>query len=119
MLPVFNATSATNVDLLAKMKTGPTLRLSASNPAGAESWDERRLTSYSVAPASAPLNFTRHQGIGLFVDGDGSGATLVVRLLSGNVARDYAVPLTFTGKQWIEIPAGEQGCAVDMFLPAR
>jgi len=109
LLPVFNATSAMNVDLLALMKLGPTLRLSASNPGGDDSWDEGRLTSYSVAPASAPLNFTRHQGVGLFVDGDGSGATLVVRFSCGNVARDYAVPLTFTGKQWIEIPAGEQG----------
>jgi hypothetical protein len=109
LLPVFNATSAMNVDLLAKMKTGPTLRLSASNPGADDSWDEGRLTSYSVAPASAPLNFTRHQGVGLFVDGDGSGATLVVRFVSGTVARDYAVPLTFTDRQWIEIPAGEQG----------
>ena len=117
LLPVFNATSAMNVDLLAKMKTGPTLRLSASNSGGNESWDEGRLTSYSVAPASAPLNFTRHQGVGLFVDGDGSGATLVVRFISGNVARDYAVPLTFTGKQWIEIPAGEQGWSVRNWGP--
>ena len=116
LLPVFNATSAMNVDLLAKMKTGPTMRLSASNSRGDESWDESRLTSYSVAPAVG-LNFTRHQGVGLFVDGDGSGATLVVRFISGNVARDYAVPLTFTGKQWIEIPAGEQGWSVRNWGP--
>jgi hypothetical protein len=116
LLPVFNATSAMNVDLLAKMKTGPTLRLSASNSGGDESWDEGRLTSFSVAPVVG-LNFTRHQGVGLFVDGDGSGATLVVRFISGNVARDYAVPLTFTGKQWIEIPAGEQGWSVRNWGP--
>ena len=109
LLPVFNATSAMNVDLLAKMKTGPILRLSASNTGDSDSFDESRLTSYSVAPASAPLNFTRHQGVGLFVDGDGSGATLVIRFLCPGVARDYAVPLTFKGRQWIEIPAGEQG----------
>ena len=109
LLPDFSATSAMNVDLLAKMKTGPILRLSASNTGDSDSFDESRLTSYSVAPASAPLNFTRHQGVGLFVDGDGSGATLVVRFLCPGVARDYAVPLTFKGRQWIEIPAGEQG----------
>ena len=105
LLPVFNATSAMNVDLLAKMKTGPILRLSASNTGDDDSFDEGRLTSYSVGS----LNFTRHQGVGLFVDGDGSGATLVVRLLCPGVARDYAVPLTFKGKRWVEIPAGEQG----------
>jgi hypothetical protein len=117
LLPSFNATSSMNVDLLATMKMGPTLRLSASNLAGTESWDESRLTTYSVPPTSAPLNLSQHQGVGLFVDGDGSGATLVVRFISGNVARDYAVPLTFTGKQWIEIPAGEQGWSVRNWGP--
>ena len=44
---------------------------------------------------SPALDLTKHSGIGMFVDGDGSGGTLVVRLVCGNTARDYAVPLTF------------------------
>ena len=45
----------------------------------------------------------------MFVVGDGSGGTLVVRVTCGNTARDYAVPLDFTGKQWVEVPSSEQG----------
>lgn len=103
LLPSFDATSPKNVDLMSKMKAGPKLQLSASNHGATESWDESRLKAYTVATAAAPLDFTHHQGIGMFVDGDGSGGTLVVRLTSGNVARDYAVPLTFAGKQWVEV----------------
>jgi hypothetical protein len=93
--------------LFEQMKVpGSTLQLSASNPSSVESWDESRLKEYPVSPE---LNLTTHQGIGMFVDGDGSGSTLVVRVVCGNTARDYAVPLTFTGKQWVEIPSSEQG----------
>lgn len=101
LLPQFDASSAQNVDLMAKMKVGPALQLSASNPTAAESWDDSRLKVHSVARADAPLDFSNHQGIGMFVDGDGSGGTLVFRVISGNVGRDYAVPLNFTGRQWV------------------
>ena len=62
-----------------------------------ESWDDKRLKEYTMTPA---VDLTKHQGIGMFVDGDGSGGTLVVRVVCGNTARDYAVPLTFVGRQW-------------------
>jgi hypothetical protein len=119
LLPNYNASSSDNIDLMAKMETGTTLHLSASNPTTTESWDEKRLTAYSVAPTptSAPLNLTYHHGVGMFVDGDGSGGTLVVRFVSGNAARDYAVPLTFTGTKWIEVPVGEQGWSVRNWGP--
>ena len=66
---------------------------------------------------SPALDLTKHQGIGMFVDGDGSGGTLVVRLVCGNTARDYAVPLTFAGKQYVEIPSPEQGLRASNWGP--
>jgi len=107
LLPRFDATSPQNIDLFNKMQLGSSsVRLDATNPTAAESWDETRLKTYTVSPA---LDLTKHQGIGMFVDGDGSGGTLVVRVVCGTTARDYAVPLTFLGKQWVEIPNAEQG----------
>ena len=114
LLPRFAATSAQNIDLMAEMKlgAGSSLQLSASNPSSAESFNAARLKEYSVSPA---LNLTKHQGIGMFVEGDGSGGTLVVSVICGrtmgprDLGRDYAVPLTFSGKQWVEIPSAEQG----------
>ena len=115
VLPRFDALSPQNIDLFEKMRVaGPTLHLGAHNPSSTESWDEGRLEEYHVSPA---LNLTTHQGIGMFVDGDGSGGTLVVRVVCGNTARDYAVPLTFTGKQWVEIPSSEQGLRVSKWGP--
>lgn len=69
---------------------------------------------YTVSPA---LDLTKHQGIGMFVEGDGSGGTLVVSVICGTTGRDYAVPLTFTGKQWVEIPSAEQGLRAKTWGP--
>jgi len=46
------------------------------------------------------------RGIGMEIDGDGSGATLLVQI-RGKGTRDYTVPIDFTGRRWIEIPNGE------------
>ena len=118
VLPSVDAASPKNIDLLSKMQAGSTLQLCGSNPSATETWNETRLKAYTVATAAAPLDLTHYQGIGMFVDGDGSGGTLVVRLTSGNVARDYAVPLTFTGKQWIEVHATylTRACSPDLLL---
>jgi hypothetical protein len=35
----------------------------------------------------------------------------------GTAARDYAVPLDFTGKQWVEVPSSEQGLRVAHWGP--
>ena len=92
LLPRFDAASAENIDLFAKMKLGAfSMQLAASNPGATASWAEKRLKEYPVAPA---LDVSTHQGIGMYVDGDGSGATLVVRLVCGTTARDYAVPFS-------------------------
>lgn len=89
------------------------MQVTASNPTAKESWDESRLHEYAVAP----LDLTQHQGIGMFVHGDGSGGTLVVRVVCGSTARDYAVPLDFKGKQWVEVPNSEQGLRVRNWGP--
>jgi len=46
------------------------------------------------------------RGIGLTVDGDGSGAILVIQMYAGG-HRDYIVPIDFKGKKDIVIPCGE------------
>lgn len=108
VLPRYDAASSQNIDLFAAMKLAPgvQLELTASNAQPTEVWDESNL---KVHPLTTPLNLSAHQGIGMFVDGDGSGGTLVVRVICSTIARDFAVPLDFTGKQWIEIPTPEQG----------
>jgi hypothetical protein len=63
------------------------------------------------------FDVSKHQGIGMYVVGDGSGATLVVRLVCSTTVRDYAVPLDFTGKQWVEVPSSEQGLRVTNWGP--
>ena len=115
LLPRFDAASPENIDLFAMMKLeASSIQVAASNPTTAVSWAESRLKEYPVTPA---LDVTKHQGIGMYVDGDGSGATLVVRLVCKTTARDYAVPLDFTGKQWVEIPSSEQGLRVANWGP--
>ena len=46
------------------------------------------------------------RGIGLTVEGDGSGAMLVIQMFAGG-HRDYLVPIDFVGKKDIVIPCGE------------
>ncbi|MDF7827108.1 hypothetical protein P4B35_24000, partial [Pontiellaceae bacterium B12227] len=59
---------------------------------------------------SSTLDLTSKRGLGLWVTGDGSGATMVIRLSRFlPKGRDYVVPINFTGRRWIEIPTGEQG----------
>jgi len=118
LLPSLDASSSANVDLLAKMKAGPVLRVGAVNAAAKESWDVSRLKKYSMA-APLPLDLSQHQGVGMTVDSDGSGGTLVVRFSSGTNGRDYAVPLTWTGKRYVEVPTGEQGWSVRNWGPAK
>ena len=105
LLPRFDANSPKNIDLLSRMKLGSAVQLSASNAKAAPSWDDSRLKAHAVAP----LDLAQHQGIGMFVVGDGSGGTVVVRVICGTTARDYAVPLSFHGKRWVEIPSSEAG----------
>lgn len=53
------------------------------------------------------LNMTKQRGIGMWVTGDGSGAILTFQIPGG----DYVVPLTFTGRRYIEIPNAQAAWA--------
>jgi len=77
------------------------LEVRASNPTDASFWQCSELPGWRV-----PINMQERRGIGLEIEGDGSGATLLVQVL-GHGSRDYAVTVDFKGKRWIEIPSGE------------
>jgi hypothetical protein len=104
VLPRFDSTAAGNINLMPY--TGTTaLTVAATNSTGSEVWNDSDFTSYPIAPL---LDLRNHRGVGCWVTGDGSGALLVIRLKRNGTARDYAVPIDFAGKRWIEMPTGEQ-----------
>jgi hypothetical protein len=82
-------------------REGERLRVSAENTGGQGRWESGNLPSWNT-----PLDMTDRRGVGLEIDGDGSGAILVVQV-AGHGMRDYAVPIDFTGRRWVEIPSGE------------
>jgi hypothetical protein len=52
---------------------------------------------------SVDLDLTRHRGLACTVEGDGSGALLLLQVGQ----RDYIIPLDFTGERDVVIPHGE------------
>jgi len=103
ILPRYEAQSNENIDLMTYLNT-ESLQLSKSNEKDQPLFSHE-LQSFQVNP-NIDLRYKR--GVGLWVTGDGCGATLIVRLRSSH-GRDYAIPINFTGKRWVEIPNGEQG----------
>jgi hypothetical protein len=89
-------------------RDGDRLRVVAEHAGEQARWDSGPFPSWNGG-----LDMTGRRGVGLEIDGDGSGATLLVQI-GGNGMRDYAVPIDFTGRRWVEIPSGEvawyQGC---------
>lgn len=77
------------------------LLLTATNSTAADVWEEEALPTWGCR---VPLGGRR--GILLDIEGDGSGAVLVVQL-HGAGKRDYVVKLDFTGPRQIVIPSGE------------
>lgn len=77
------------------------LRVVADQAGGKELWECRELPSWGGS-----RDMGGRRGVGLEIEGDGSGATLLVQI-SGHGMRDYAVPIDFTGRRWVEIPHGE------------
>jgi len=106
VLPHFSSDSSKNIDLMQYLKKDP-LVLEKQNPNKVGSWGHY-LTSFKFKPA---IDLSANRGIGVWVTGDSSGASLVIRINSGK-GRDYVVPINFKGKRWIEIPNGEQGWRV-------
>lgn len=82
-------------------KEGDLLRVAADHPGEKEAWESLNLPFWNSA-----LDMSGRRGIGMEIDGDGSGATLLVQI-RGKGTRDYTVPIDFTGRRWIEIPNGE------------
>ncbi len=74
---------------------GEALVIEANNPLDQPAVNEDNLPEWSRS-----LKMTQRRGIGMWVIGDGSGAILTFQIPGG----DYVVPLTFTGRRYIEIP---------------
>ncbi|MDF7827075.1 hypothetical protein P4B35_23835, partial [Pontiellaceae bacterium B12227] len=77
VLPAFDAISASNIDLMSYMGTGNSLNIAGTNTTGSAVWEDEVQNSYSL---SSTLDLTSKRGLGLWVTGDGSGATMVIRL---------------------------------------
>ena len=82
-------------------RDGDRLRVVADHAVEKANWETDALPSWN-----SRLDLTGRRGVGLEIDGDGSGATLLIQI-GGNGMRDYAVPIDFTGRRWVEIPSGE------------
>lgn len=69
----------------------------------AESKAGDHLLSYKVN-----ASIENAQGMGVVIHGDGSNAVLVARIMNRKV-RDYAIPIDFKGKRYVEIPSAQAG----------
>jgi autotransporter-associated beta strand protein len=108
VLPRFDDTNTGNINLMPYLGT-TNLTVTRTNTTAADVWDDTRLTKYVISPLR---DLSANRGLGLWVTGDNSGATLVLRLQRSTQSRDHVVPINFTGRRWIEIPTGEQGWRV-------
>ncbi len=59
--------------------------------------------AYKLPTFHCRANMANHRGIGLTIEGDGSGAIFAIEI----AGRDYVVPIDFTGEKVIEILNGE------------
>ncbi len=84
---------------------GNAVRIQFNNKRNEIVTHEEKLPSWSC-----DSDMTQARGIGLTVDGDGSGAILVIQPNSRG-RRDYIVPLDFKGERNIIIPCGEAAWA--------
>ena len=82
---------------------GNGLRISCSNDSD-EEFNQVNSKNDSLSWYPVKSDITKAGGLGLIVDGDGSGSILVIRT-KGQGSRDYIVHLDFKGKRYIEIPS--------------
>ena len=59
--------------------------------------------AYKLPWFTCRANMSGHRGIGMTIEGDGSGAIFAVQI----AGRDYVVPIDFTGEKYVEILNGE------------
>jgi hypothetical protein len=81
---------------------GDALLLSAENARAEDFFRHEGFPGYKILSDS-----TNARGLGLTVEGDGSGALLVIQVLQNAGAKDYIVPIDFEGERDILIPNGE------------
>lgn len=74
---------------------GDALVIHAENLVDMPRVNEERLPEFS-----RQLNMVRRRGMGMWITGDNSGAVLVVQIPGG----DYAIPINFSDRRYIEIP---------------
>lgn len=84
------------------------LKLSIQNRRDKEVWNQ---SSLPIAGISCKKNWSDHRPVGMFIDGDGKNEVVVLQVESG-MGRDYAVPVDFTGKKYVELPHGEAAYAL-------
>jgi hypothetical protein len=70
----------------------------AENPVSTDFYEAYKLPSFDCR-----ANMVNHRGIGMTIEGDGSGAIFAVQI----AGRDYVVPIDFTGERYVEILNGE------------
>ena len=70
----------------------------AANPVDSEFFEAYKLPTFNCR-----ANMANHRGIGMTIEGDGSGAIFAIQI----AGRDYVVPIDFTGEKYIEILNGE------------
>lgn len=70
----------------------------AANEIAQEFFDAYKLPTFRCR-----ANMANHRGIGMTIEGDGSGTVFAVQI----AGRDYVVPIDFTGEKYVEILNGE------------
>ncbi len=70
----------------------------AENPVDTDFYEAYKLPTFNCR-----ANMANHRGIGLTIEGDGSGAIFAIQI----AGRDYVVPIDFTGEKYVEILNGE------------
>jgi hypothetical protein len=98
---------AGNISLLPKaeeMRNRGDTRFSTDGAAlvieAANALDQLVVNEDKLPEWSRKLDMTSRRGVGMWVTGDGSGALLTFQIPGG----DYVVPVTFSGRRYIEIP---------------
>ena len=65
--------------------------------------DTEFFEAYKLPTFNCRANMANHRGIGMTIEGDGSGAVFAIQI----AGRDYVVPIDFTGEKYVEVLNGE------------
>jgi len=87
-----------NIELMSEALDGV---LQAHNERPEPVYHVRDLPAYPLR-----VDLSAHRGLGVELEGDGSGALVLVQL-EGKGCRDYVIPADFGGVRYVEVPCGE------------